>query len=49
MVQVLCYTGKRFDTCWRPVFIAYNPVEFAGADYGDEEHLAPYTPIRFHR
>lgn len=26
MVQVLCYTGRGFDTCWRPVSIATNHV-----------------------
>lgn len=36
MIQVLCYTGRGFDTCWRPASVATNVVEIGGA-----------IPIRF--
>lgn len=40
MVQVLCYTGRGFDTCWRPGSVARNMVENAMGD-------AVFSPIRF--
>ncbi len=39
MVQVLCYTGRGFDTCWRPGNVAKNMVVGKG----------DYTTIRFFR
>lgn len=27
MIQVLCYTGRGFDTCWRPASVATNVVQ----------------------
>lgn len=43
MVQVLCYTGRGFDTCWRPVNIATHMVVNQCGPTWD----GPHTPIRF--
>lgn len=44
MIQRLCYTGKGFNTCWRPASIGANPA--VGIAHNDGV-AAPYTPIRF--
>lgn len=48
MIQVLCYTGRGFDTCWRPASVAANVVQLdstLGAGYMNCS--GPTTPIRF--
>lgn len=42
MVQVLCFTSRGFDTCWRPGNIATNMVERT-----DNMCECPYSIIRF--
>ena len=42
MVQVLCYTGKAFATCWRPGNIAASIVTCC-------VNAAPFCAIRFIR
>lgn len=42
MIQVLCYTGRGFDTCWRPASVATNVVESYAVPTA-----ASFTPIRF--
>lgn len=44
MIQVLCYTGRGFDTCWRPASVATGiSTSFAYCE-GVE---VPYSSIRF--
>lgn len=40
MIQVLCYTGKAFTTCWRPGNIAASIVTCL-------PYEAPFCAIRF--
>lgn len=49
MIQVLCYTGRGFDTCWRPASIAENVVVLGveGCPWFGLCPGEPYTPIRF--
>lgn len=41
MIQVLCFTGRGFDTCWRPASVATMRVLHTHGDDG------PYNSIRF--
>ena len=42
MIQVLCYTGRGFDTCWRPASVATRIAETCSIG---KDGL--YSPIRF--
>ena len=44
MTQVLCYTGKGFDTCWRPGNVATNMVVRT-----NNMCEAPFNWVRFQR
>uniref|UniRef100_A0AAU6W286 Uncharacterized protein n=3 Tax=unclassified bacterial viruses TaxID=12333 RepID=A0AAU6W286_9VIRU len=53
MVQVLCYTNRGFDTCWRPGSIATHTVVLgAGLGYvhrdgTDARRDGPCSVVRF--
>lgn len=47
MIQVLCYTGRGFDTCWRPASIATQVVKGTESTSYGLPSFAYYTPIRF--
>ena len=58
MTQVLCYTGKGFNTCWRPSSIAMQanhaiamqpdlPPNTPPGTYTCT--ASPFTPVRFQR
>jgi hypothetical protein len=49
MVQVLCYTGKAFDTCWRPGSIAANVVKATEPTQYGLPTFAYFTQVRFVR
>lgn len=40
MIQVLCYTGKAFTTCWRPGNIAARIAIY-------QPYTAPFCAVRF--
>lgn len=51
MWQALCFTGRGFDTCWRPGTVAACMVQEVHCNHDEKvgDQFAYCTPIRLHR